>query len=440
MPPTRVNSFRVRRLMGLRSAMINGLRAIDALIADFIGPVRVLFVIRDLRGFAQIWPIVDTLMQRPRFVISFTIEPGSVLDETAVASHFPSLARHFVAAPRAQFLKWHYVFTTDVSELRMRRWATHFVLHHGQTWGNLDLESSAGAWKAYGDYATMMSYGDQVSMRQLVSPGELQYFSQHAPDLVDSTAFRGVVVGVPKIDGYRSSSEPERSLSLGGLGLDPKRKTLVVTSHWAPKGLFPSLGRQAIDALRRHPGGLNLIVLGHEKLWRDADAGLDAGAKELSAYLESLADSDPLVVFVPFAPDQVPYLALADVLVCDNSSAFVECLSFDKPTLFFDHPQFRFADPRVGDAFRSAGRVFCSGETLAVGLAAILAGGDQFAGARARSLDFLISRRGQATAFVVDLLERMGRVSGPRSLRWRRACRLVDEANAEVGGVPTDPG
>ena len=197
---------------------------------------------------------------------------------------------------------------------------------------------------------------------------------------------------------------------------------------------------KAIETLLAYRSDVNVVLLGHEKFWRDARDGSNPRAAGVAQEIQALAEREARLKFFPCAADQAPYLALADVFVCDNSSAFVECLLFDRPILFFDHPEFEFVDENVGEAYRSAGEKFSDCQQLAGGLRGALSGPDTGAQDRERALQYLLSRRGCATDFLVDLIVRLGRVSGPQSLRWRRACEVIDQVNAELADASEKAG
>ena len=421
--------------MNLRESLIRGLRFVDAAISDHLGPIRILFIISDIRGFAQIVPLVRSLSGRPRILVRFVLDPNcpigvDELDE--FGEQCPETRSALLERAKAEFGKWHYVFSTDVTQLLFRRAATRFMLHHGQTWGNLDRPQRFGEGGEFDDYSLKMARHYQVSMRQLVSVGEFDYFARQAPDLMASPDYRAVIVGVPKLDGYRRLSDGERRVRRIGLGVDPDQTVVVVTSHWTRKGLLASLGRAVIEALLGCDPDIRIVLLGHEKFWRDAQDGADARATGVLQEIQALAECEPRLMFVPCSPDQVRYLELGDVFVCDNSSAFVECLLFDRPMLFFDHPEFQFTDDNVGAAYRSAAESFRSCRELAERLPGALADRGARAQRREQALRFLLSHRGGSTEFLVGLIERLGRLSGPQSLRWRRACDLIDRANAEL--------
>lgn len=418
--------------MTLRTRFLDVLRRLDALIADHSGPVRLLFIVRDLRGFAIVRPIIEEACARPRISLAFTLESDSPLRHADVIAECRVLEGRFVPARRAEFAKWHYVFLTEVTGLRMRRWATHFVLHHGQIWGNVDRAATFGPEGKFPDYTLKMSRQYQVSMRQVVSRCEFDYFARHAPDLVGSPNYRAVIMGVPKLDRYRRATTDRRNALLQDLGLDPRRRTVVVTSHWIDKGLFLGLGWGVFASLLRHEAEFNVIVLGHEKLWRDAESGLNSAARALRDKLRAAQRQADRLVFLPCMADQLTYLALADLFVCDNSSAFVECLVLDRPVLLFEHPEFEFEDPNVGHAYRMAGARFSDCEGLAGALDDTVRNPDSYAQGRRDAIAILLARVGHSTRFFVDLVESMGRLSGPRSSRWRCACKVIDQANADL--------
>ncbi len=416
--------------MGWKKYIVDPLRWLDALIADHVGPVRVLFVVSNGIGCAHQLPLIRALAGRPGFRVAVAIDHQAPIDHALLAEHFGDLPVRFLSPYWAVWRKWHYVFFTDMMRMHLRRWATLFLLRHGPCWGNFDRAQTYGATEKFDEYGDFVVFKHRAALSQATSHGALAAFYRRNRAPWAIARHRPVVIGVPKLDEFQPPSAAARRADIEKLGLDPARPTVVVTSHWSAKGVLPVFGADLIDRLLAHPAQCNLIILGHEKIWQGALDGSRPRAAALRQRIEALAASTGRIYF-PFTKmlDNDFYLGLGDVFICDKSSVFVECLLFDRPILFFRNPEFHFKDKDVGAAFYTASHLFRDLDTLDGALDTALAGGLFYAGRRRRSLDYLLSYQGQGTTRAVELLERLGRLSGQGSVRWAQACEIVDAFN-----------
>ncbi|GAB4154487.1 MAG: hypothetical protein Tsb0016_26730 [Sphingomonadales bacterium] len=416
--------------MGWKQYIVDPLRWLDALIADHVGPVRVLFVVSNAIGCAHQLPLIRALAGRPGFRVSVAVDHGAPIDHALMAAHFADLPVRFLSPYWAVWRKWHYVFFTDMMRMHFRRWATLFLLRHGPCWGNFDRAQTYGEPKKFDEYGDLVVFKNRAAFSQATSHGALAAFYRRNRDLWAATCHRPVVIGVPKLDAYQPLSAAARRAGLEKLGLDPSRPTVVVTSHWSAKGVLPVFGADLIERLLAHPAHCNLIILGHEKIWQGAIDGSNARAVAMRQRIETLGASTGRIYFaLTEVLDNAFFLGLGDAFICDKSSIFVECLLFDRPILFFRNPDFHFKDEGVGAAFITASHLFRDLDALDGVLETALAGPLQYADRRRRSLAYLLSYQGHGTARAVDLLERLGRLSGQRSVRWDHACVIVDGFN-----------
>jgi hypothetical protein len=138
---------------------------------------------------------------------------------------------------------------------------------------------------------------------------------------------------------------------LAGLGLDPDRATILYAPTWSAASSINRLGTDFIARLLA--GHWNVVVKLHDRL-RDPRAfysgGVDWGAK-LAPLLQGararLADG----------ADICPYLAAADVMITDHSSAGFEYLLLDRPVVRVDVPELLATsntNPEYVDLLRAA--------------------------------------------------------------------------------------
>ena len=417
--------------MRKRDIVFNIIRFIDAAIFDHFGPVRVLFVIQNRIGIAHQIPLIEGLAARPDINVAIVRANGGTLGAHEIEQYLTGLNVRIIPAWRATLSHWHFIFLTEMRTNRFLWASSIFVLHHGNTWGNSDRSARFGP-QGIADYADYQAHGSRVSFFQSFSLPYHHGFLKRFPALANSPDFRSVVLGVPKLDRYKRPTAKERTDELLALGLDPERPTMVFLSHWTPKGLLPSLGFEAIEAVLSHPAEINLVLLGHEKLWRAAEDGSSETGQKMLRRIHDRVRQEGRFLFIPDEVDISRYLRLADMFVCDNSSVFVECLMYDRPILFFDHPDFEFSRSEIGHCYQSASLCFQTPGDIGGAIDMALNQPNGLAQARRNALEFMLARPGNAAAAAVDLIVRLGRVSGPHSLRWRRACKIVDEFNASI--------
>lgn len=135
------------------------------------------------------------------------------------------------------------------------------------------------------------------------------------------------MIGMPKLDRLVDGSLDPAALKRQ-LELDPALPVVL----YAPSGTHSSIeseGLQAIRRLRERP--INLLIKLHDKSrdFRRHTANWLSRVKKL--------ENGQVRVLEDF--DIVPYLALADVLISDFSSAANEFLLRDRPIIFLDTPE-----------------------------------------------------------------------------------------------------
>jgi hypothetical protein len=140
------------------------------------------------------------------------------------------------------------------------------------------------------------------------------------------------LIGMPKVDCLVDGSL-DRDEVLKSIGLPPNRPTVLYAPTWSPASSLNRLGVDVIQALRQLP--INVIVKLHD---RSCDprpqysGGIDWRAA-LVPHLEKGA-----AILAPGA-DICPYLAAADVMVTDHSSAGFEYLLRDRPIVRIHVPE-----------------------------------------------------------------------------------------------------
>ena len=134
-----------------------------------------------------------------------------------------------------------------------------------------------------------------------------------------------LLTGFPKTDPL-VSGELDPSAVLRPLGLDPGRPTLLFAPTGDKANAMETMGEEVIRVICDR-GDWNLLVKPHDHPKNDLD---------WYARLRPLESGNMRLVR---EPDIVPYLAAADLLITDASSAAVEYTLLDRPIVFLDIPK-----------------------------------------------------------------------------------------------------
>jgi CDP-glycerol glycerophosphotransferase (TagB/SpsB family) len=146
----------------------------------------------------------------------------------------------------------------------------------------------------------------------------------------DSPAIR--LIGMPKVDVLVDGSlSRERELAV--LGLPADRPTVLYAPTWSPASSLNRMGVALLQALRA--ARVNVIVKLHDRS-RDLRAQYSGGVDWPAALASHLAPG--AAVLAP-AADICPYLAAADVMITDHSSAGFEYLLLDRPLVRIHVPE-----------------------------------------------------------------------------------------------------
>ncbi len=402
----------------LKSSAMDGLRNLDVRVSESMGKIRLLFAIKNNLGFAVLEPIITMALENPAFEVKATLEPGVDLDHIASGETADLIKSILVPTKTAEYGRWHFVFYTDVTSLYFRRRNTHIILQHGTGIGNLDRDKDFGNQKVTVYYAYHISVAnpDIVLYSSDYSVGQTE---EALPESCDKNAYLTAVCGSTKVDAIRSYSGPGRDEVLQDLGLSPENKTLVVFSHWTPKSLLKTLGRSLLDSVAGCETDYNVIVTGHRMLWQ-SDQG-EARNPELRGDIEAACEAYPNIRFLPCFESISPLLYCSDVLMVDNSSAFMECCIMDRPILFFDHPKMVFQDLQLQEWYREASDSFSTAEEVPGLLEAVLANPGKKSPERTHVLEQCVGKPGSTAGRILELVETLGRVSGRQSPNWEKA-------------------
>jgi hypothetical protein len=137
------------------------------------------------------------------------------------------------------------------------------------------------------------------------------------------------LIGLPKLDFYFQGRYSDREKLLAGIGLDPKKKTVVYAPTYKPTSMY-----QIKDDIFEQTRDYNLIIKLHPYSWM----GKYAPHRQHRIY-ERRVKNYPHAVLLPFESyNIVPYYAIADTLISEASSTVFDFLALQKFGIVFDLP------------------------------------------------------------------------------------------------------
>lgn len=289
-------------------------------------PRYVLFEVRNLFGFAAQAPVVKALLSRDRVrvdVSSITMshsELERLLEHHEVPTHLirpPAAARH---------RRYDLIALTDMASILVWRSSKRFFIHHGSSFGNIaDPFSILMIKGGCADYVGCLSAEEE---KQLVTT------------MGEEIRERLVLTGAPKLDAL-VGGEYDRAAFLVSLGLDPNRKTILLSSHWTPHSLYRTCDLQA---LRDFLIGLdvNVLVTAHYSLFEKSSERYSGGI-DWETRLKCLFNG-PTMRVLTRTTDNRELMWAADLFIGDHSSQHVEYASLFRPMIVFVNPSTPLGD------------------------------------------------------------------------------------------------
>jgi hypothetical protein len=238
-------------------------------------------------------------------------------------SEYPERIRPFVDPRRllthkqVEWMRFDLYMNADPwAAARLRRCARRITFFHGVA-GKYDLDDPRELPMGF-EYYDRVGFINRDRMRRYVDGGIV-------------TPAQARLVGYPKLDRL-ASGRIDGAAVRTGLGLEAHRGTALYAPTYSPSSSLHLAGEAIVDTLAAH--GLNVIVKLHDRSL-DPDPRYNGGVDWRS---RMLAAERPGRVRYVEAPDVTAYLAAADVMVTDHSSAGFEYLVLDRPLLIFDAP------------------------------------------------------------------------------------------------------
>lgn len=259
-------------------------------------------------------PIVRAMQADPRISFACTASEAPRQVSAIHAAAPPDCER--IDPRRAALVRWDAYLTSDFMWAPLLHRTARIQMFHGVA-GKYGFDSptdSLAPWHR-------LFFINERRLRNVIAAGALA---------AGSPAIR--LVGMPKLDCLVDGSL-QRDAILQGLNLDPSRPTVLYAPTWSPESSLNRLGEDLVTGLGR--SHVNVIIKLHDRsldLRPQYSGGLDWRARLAPRLV-------PGRVVLWSAPDIVPCLAAADVMVTDHSSAGFEFLLRDRPVVRIDLPE-----------------------------------------------------------------------------------------------------
>jgi CDP-Glycerol:Poly(glycerophosphate) glycerophosphotransferase len=274
---------------------------------------RILVDARTAVNFTMVAPIVRGLAPDPRVRFYFTAseEPWRMRQIYREATDV-----RLIDPARAALMRFDAYLASDFTWQWLARGTCRIQMFHGVA-GKYGFDAPQGSMRAW----HRLFFINERRLRSFKACGAID---------PDSPAVR--LVGMPKTDALVNGAW-SRGRVLESLSLDPARPTVLYAPTWSPASSLNTLGIDLIQRLL--DSGLNVIVKLHDRS-RDRRPRYSGGV-DWVARIEPLLSGRPGALAT--GHDISPYLAAADVMVTDHSSAGFEFLLRDRPLVRIHRPE-----------------------------------------------------------------------------------------------------
>jgi hypothetical protein len=340
---------------------------------------RVLVEMRTPVYEAVLGPVCSALREVPGVDVSYTSEyPDRIVPLVG--------SRQFLTHSQAEWTRFDLYMNADPwAAARLRRCARRINFFHGVA-GKYDLDRPDGLPMGF-EYYDRVAFINRDRMQRYLDAGVVSHS-------------QAVLVGYPKLDRLASGQVEGRGIR-SALALNALRPTAFYAPTYSPESSLHLAGESIIRELAG--AGFNVIVKLHDRSL-DPDSRYTAG---IDWRRRMRALEHPGIVRYVEGPDASPYLAAADVMVTDHSSAGFEYLVLDRPLIVFDAPGLVDAariNPEKVALLRSAATVVSSAGALAAVAWAELAQPGRLSNERRRVAEEMFHEPGTATARAVTII------------------------------------
>lgn len=303
----------MRTAGALARRAIEAARRIDGRLSRVSGRRRILVDGRTPVNYTMVAPVHRAMSADARVDFYFTAseEPHRLQGIYAGA---PASAR-LVTPRRAALLKFDAYVASDFMWATLPRGTRRVQVFHG-VGGKYGFDAPTTSMRVW----DRLLFVNERRLRNFIAAGAID---------PDSDAIR--LVGMPKVDCLVDGSL-RRDDVLRGLDLDPSRPTVLYAPTWSPASSLNAFGVDLVRALLARP--VNLVVKLHDRS-RDLREQYSGGRDWMAALEPVVASGAGRLVS---GHDICPYLAAADVMITDHSSAGFEYLLLDRPLVRIHRP------------------------------------------------------------------------------------------------------
>jgi CDP-glycerol glycerophosphotransferase (TagB/SpsB family) len=298
------------------SSLLQTARALDVALTRRDGRRNVLIDSRTAMNYVMAAPIQAAFAADPRvrFYATATESPA------AVASIYRGAMRGttLISPRRAALMRFDAYLTADLLWARLPRGTCRIQMFHGV------------AGKFTHDYDTPESSMRRWHRLFFVNRKRLQNFVKAGA--VDPGSDAPRLVGMPKVDCLVDGTL-RRDAILRKLRLDPARPTILYAPTWSAHSSLNLMGIDLLQRLLAHPW--NVLVKLHDRS-RDPREFYSGGVDWVTR-LNAVMSGE--TAHLAAGADVCPYLAAADVMITDHSSAGFEYLLLDRPLIRIHVPE-----------------------------------------------------------------------------------------------------
>lgn len=410
----------------------SSIRYLDNLVFDWLGPIRVLFVIRNNISFDCLIPLIRRIEGDKHFSLSITIEHEGCFS-FASDNYSQYLKDNFYVRPdNVAYKKWHYVFLTDVTDQYFSRDTTVVCTTHASCFGNLDVAEGNRSV----DYLTQMTIADNVDMIFFNSYSAYQLVLKESKGKIYESGRQFLITGfIRSGDMSINVKRSDRESILKQYQLDIDKPVVLITSHWTSKSLFNNIQIQHIEALLKCQPDYQFLAMGHILLWENHDG--QSNNNPLYIQFKQLDDQYANFFFQPGVKNISEISAIADYFVLDYTSYFVDACMKNKPILFYDNPNFNFLDPMVGGLYKASSTTFSDPQNMRAAFSDMLNKDDDKQQYREQLVAHFLYQPEHVVEYIVFALKEMGKLSGRSSARWNNAINFCRKEFANFKGKTT---
>lgn len=393
-----------------QSKYFSALHQADNFYFERFGPIRVLFVATTVQAFSAFMTLIQTMEQDNR-VQANLLALG--LDNIVFDNYEQSelFKRCRVTAPAAYFLKYHYVFRTNILALPFFRQAIHVAMPHGAAFG-------------VRDYMIKTASQPGINIILGLSEYERKYFDKSCILRDEKCLFFNA--GFPKLDPL-IQGKYQRDPFLESIGLPKNRQTILIASHFSKNSLLFSADDELIQQVLSLSADYNVIVTGHPMIWQIAAKEDHDTQKCWQNFIKAVKHSASVRAIR--AVSELPLLNAADLLIADSSSIVAEFACLDRPILFYDSPLTSFYDADIKVVYQQASESFTRITDIDAKCRTALAEPDKHKAGRRKMVEHFLCRRGASAPYVLELILAMGRMCSSNSSQWKKAIALSYQPN-----------